>query len=444
MPGRPTPDGGPTPDAFRDFVEATPDFVVAFSDDGTITYANPAGTALLGWDRDAIVGRNIAEFIHADDIERAMEVVELVAGRLIPVSPAMYQVLRADGTYLSMEFHSGPASSSALGHIVTMGRWSGDQPLHRQVLEVLTGNGRLDEAFALVPEFGQWRHETERYCLVVEEIDGDRRAFGDELPSVLQGLDDMADSPMTRARETGDGVQATFDELPAVMRAAAEAAGVADCWVVPVADPLLDAPALLVAWSSPDGPPLRIHRWALMLMEQVLALILEWRRQLDGLHRAARYDSLTGAANRAHFFAELEDRAPGAQTAVLYVDLDGFKPVNDRFGHHVGDHVLIEVARRISSVVRPTDLVARLGGDEFAVLCPGVTDTDEATAIADRVVQAVADPIVVAGARVEVGASVGVAVTEQPPGEWLLDAADRALYEVKATGKGRWGLASTG
>jgi diguanylate cyclase (GGDEF)-like protein/PAS domain S-box-containing protein len=443
MPGPPTPDDGPPLDAFRDFLEATPDFVVGFSDDGTITYANPAGTSLLGWPEGTLVGRSIAEFIHPDDLERALEVVELVVNKRIHVSPAQYRIRRADGTYLSMEFHSGPAESSALGHIVTMGRWSDDQPLHRQVLEILTAGRPVEEAFALVPSFGRWRNPTERYCLVVEAADAGRRAFGDDLPEVLRGLDDVPGSPMERARETGEPVQATFDELPAIQRAAAEAAGMGDCWIVPVVDPLWPDPALLVAWSSRGGPPLGIHRWALQLMEQVLTLILQWRQQLYDLQRAARHDALTGAANRAYFFAELEERSSGEQTAVLYVDLDGFKPVNDRFGHHVGDHVLVEVARRIHSVVRPTDLVARLGGDEFAVLCPGVAGTDEATGIADRVVLAIAEPIVVAGSRVEVGASVGVAVTEEVPGEWLLDAADRALYEVKASGKGTWRLSST-
>src|SRR5262245_35101615 len=117
MPGPPTPDDGPPAAAFRDFLAATPDFVVAFSDDGTITYANPAATSLLGWRQDAIIGRSIADFIHPDDLDRALEVVELVVGQLIHVSPAQYRVQRADGTYLPLEFHSGPAETSALGHI---------------------------------------------------------------------------------------------------------------------------------------------------------------------------------------------------------------------------------------------------------------------------------------------------------------------------------------
>jgi diguanylate cyclase (GGDEF)-like protein len=228
-----------------------------------------------------------------------------------------------------------------------------------------------------------------------------------------------------------------------VMQAAADAAGLSGCWVIPVSDPLLHKPALLVAWSSADGPPLTLHRWALTVMEQVLRLMLQWRSQLHELRHAALHDALTGAANRARFFAELELQVAGGRTAVLYVDLDGFKPVNDEHGHRVGDEVLVEVTRRLRSVVRPSDLVARLGGDEFAVLCPGIGATDEATTIADRVVAAVAEPMVISGHTLAVGASVGVAVTERDPGEWLLESADRALYEVKASGKGAWRLAGS-
>jgi diguanylate cyclase (GGDEF)-like protein/PAS domain S-box-containing protein len=442
----PTPDDLPPAEAFRELVTAMGDFVVAFEVDGTITYVNPAGPQLLGLTDEGFVGRNVAEFIHPDDLERALDMVQMVAANAhgnITISPAIYRLVRADGTFLPLEFFSAPPASSGLGPIVTVGRWSGDQPLHRQVLETLTAGRPADEALAIVPEFARWRSTQELFALTVAESDGGRRCFGDELPTVLTGVDDGPDdSPFVEARRTGAPVQRGADELPEEMQGAARSLGLGGCLVVPVTDPLLDDPALLIAWSSADGPAMRVHRYAMVLMEQVLTLVLQWRQQLDELQRAALHDALTGAANRARFFAEIDRREPGTHTAVLYIDLDGFKPINDQFGHRVGDLVLIEVTRRVCAVVRPSDLVARLGGDEFAVLCPGVADADEATGIAERVVDAVAAPMQVVDHQIEVGASVGVAVTDTAPGEWLLDAADRALYEVKATGKGAWRLAT--
>lgn len=457
-------DATPGTVAYRDLVESLEDFVVGFDEGGTLRYVNTKGAEVLGYRSDDLLGRNIGEFVHPDDVERALEVVGMILSDTdgsIPVSPALYRIRTASGAYLPLEFYSPPAGSSALAPIVTVGRWSGDQPLHRQVLETLTSGAPIAEAFALVPEFARWRNPTERYAVVVEERDGGRSVFGDELPDLLSGVassDDPDDGdpgdgdpddpgPAEVARRSGEEVIVPHDDLPPAVRAAADEVGLAGCWAVPVADPLGVGPALLVAWSSAGGPPVPVHRYALVLMEQVLTLVLQWRAQLDDLWRAANEDALTGVANRARFFTELR-QAPSVggpePTAVLYVDLDGFKPVNDRHGHAAGDAVLVEVARRIGAVVRPTDLVARLGGDEFAVLCAGVAGVDEATAIAERIVAVVAEPMVVAGARIAVGASVGVAVTDSPPGDALLDAADQALYDAKAAGKGAWRMADIG
>ena len=91
------------------------------------------------------------------------------------------------------------------------------------------------------------------------------------------------------------------------------------------------------------------------------------------LRWAAAHDPLTGLANRAEFARRL-DRCASDDLVLLYIDLDDFKPINDMYGHHVGDRVLVEVGRRIAAVIGPGDIVGRLGGDEFAVVCPGVAD----------------------------------------------------------------------
>jgi diguanylate cyclase (GGDEF)-like protein len=156
------------------------------------------------------------------------------------------------------------------------------------------------------------------------------------------------------------------------------------------------------------------------------------------LERQASHDPLTGLANRARFAQRLESaltprhgRAPRAYVGLVYLDLDGFKPVNDTFGHAAGDEVLQNVAGRLAAVVRPQDTVARLGGDEFAVVAPRITAAGLAK-LASRIDDALRQPHVVHGQAVTVAASVGAC--RAMPGEGAAEAvhrADNAMYVVK-------------
>ncbi|TQS44875.1 GGDEF domain-containing protein [Cryptosporangium phraense] len=169
----------------------------------------------------------------------------------------------------------------------------------------------------------------------------------------------------------------------------------------------------------------------------------------------AYHDPLTGLANRALLESRLEDAltridtSPGAgraparpgSVALLLLDLDGFKQVNDVHGHPAGDELLRRIAERLRACVRDTDTVARLGGDEFAILLTGVDDQGLVEATADRVVAAIREPIDVESARVSVGVSVGVAVAEPggPVGvRELVRAGDQAMYHRKSLRTGGW------
>ncbi len=161
-------------------------------------------------------------------------------------------------------------------------------------------------------------------------------------------------------------------------------------------------------------------------------------------HRAF-HDSLTGLPNRALFRNRVEhalDRSTraGSDPAVVYVDLDGFKTVNDSLGHDAGDEVLQEVARRLAGVVRSGDTVARLGGDEFAVLVEhGSSPLEEVGVIGERILRAMREPVLVGERRVAVGASLGIAVGDgETTGTALLRNADIAMYRAKSGGKGQW------
>jgi diguanylate cyclase (GGDEF)-like protein len=186
-----------------------------------------------------------------------------------------------------------------------------------------------------------------------------------------------------------------------------------------------------------------VERRTLDTLAAVAGETLERQRLVAEMTRMARFDPLTGLANRALFSDRLEhalglSRRGHGIIAVLYCDLDGFKGINDRLGHDAGDQVLGEVGRRLQTVLRSADTAARLGGDEFAILAEDLLDGEEAITIGGRIVEAFAAPIVLRDQSIQLGISVGVAVStgELPPDE-LLRNSDMAMYRAKAFGKNR-------
>lgn len=159
------------------------------------------------------------------------------------------------------------------------------------------------------------------------------------------------------------------------------------------------------------------------------------------LRERSLHDPLTGVANRVLLLDRLEwalttRRTGPPRVGALFVDIDGFKTVNDRWGHAVGDAVLVEAAGRIASVLRPADTVGRLGGDEFAVVCGEVTDSADLRRVGERVCLALQQPARVHGVEVPLRASIGGAlcVDGSADATTLLSAADAAMYDAKSSG----------
>jgi diguanylate cyclase (GGDEF)-like protein len=176
-----------------------------------------------------------------------------------------------------------------------------------------------------------------------------------------------------------------------------------------------------------------------LTMRVVATQAIELERQQAALAHQAHHDALTGLPNRAAFHrrgSAMLAASPG-MVMVMLLDLDGFKPVNDRLGHAAGDEVLMLVARRLQIRLRTSDLVARIGGDEFAMLLTRVTSESEGLAVAERLLRDIIEPILTRNMHVIVGGSIGVTCgTARDSLSALLREADTAMYSAKLKGKG--------
>ncbi|WP_369857608.1 EAL domain-containing protein [Candidatus Thalassolituus haligoni] len=175
-----------------------------------------------------------------------------------------------------------------------------------------------------------------------------------------------------------------------------------------------------------------------------IADISELRRAEQGIIRMAFVDSLTGLGNRVRLERLLEqrvrERKPDERLGLLYLDLDGFKRVNDTLGHAEGDKLLQTVAQRLVGVLREEDLVARMGGDEFVIMLCGDSSQQSLQTVAGKVLSAVAEPVTLSRERVHISASAGLVLStdSQRTAEELLRAADTAMFEAKKLGKNRY------
>lgn len=236
-----------------------------------------------------------------------------------------------------------------------------------------------------------------------------------------------------------------------------------------------------IIWISENARAVRDERGEILYYEGMVIDITEQKRDKEELHHRAFFDALTGLPNRALFRKRLNDALQRARQnapdrnyhfAVLFLDLDRFKVVNDSLGHLVGDRLLIEIARRLEKCVRQDDMVARLGGDEFTILLDNIENEDTAIRVAERIEKDLEAPFQLDGYTVFTGASIGIVScgdrlcavsieeTEKQQGilcphqegeevetciyyrnpEDLLRDADTALYRAKELGKGRYEL----
>ena len=397
-------------------VRTSPDLIAVIDELGRLKYSSPAASAMLGYGPGELVGTSTFELVHPVDQLGALEgFASTVSTPDSRPDPLLIRLRHADGSWLQTEI-------IGTNHLH-------DPDIAGLMLTIrdVSGSMRTEDALRTSEERYRLIVELAREAISVLDPNGiitfANRALADLLGSSvtelvgrsLFGFVDAADVAGARARISAGADASHADD---------------DLRLAP-----LDGRTI---WSRIRSSALREHdgtyRGAIVFVTDVTE-----RRALEQLlAEEARRDPLTGVANRKELFEVLSPiLEQGALTAALYVDLDGFKEVNDRFGHTAGDELLCNVAARIRGAIRSIDTVARVGGDEFVVICRELDSTDEAVAIGHRIREGLARPFGLSVATVTIDSSIGIAFGRTPDADRLLTRADEALYRAKRKGRGR-------
>ena len=428
------------PEVFRRLVDESAHTFVVIDRAGTLTYVGGLAEEALGWTPEAALGRNMIDFLTPEGVTAAMEVLAEIDDddRGANGVPMVFEILQPDGSSAWAEIGAIPLLDvpGVEGIALRCRPWAA-QRLLEDFLDSLLADAPLTEVLS-------------RLC---GAITASLQASG---ATVHHGFDGA-----TFASATGRGVpdgcldsvgpwrdvlddevgvaDLRPDELPAELAAVARAAGFEACWSARIAPTEGLAAAALTVWRPVPTRMLASHRQVLARSLTYVRLALTRHAEHQRLRHLAGHDALTGVANRREFRDRLaEALAIGERDlAVAFCDLDGFKVVNDTFGHIRGDSVLVDVAERLRSSLRTGDELARMGGDEFTVLLRNVVDAPAANHVVDRLLDAMRKPFVVEDTDVELGISIGVALAGiDATADALLARADEALYAVKRAGGG--------
>ncbi len=409
----PSPD---TDDLLAALVRVSPDLIAVIDPSGALKYASPASEAMLGYGTGELIGASAFDLVHPVDQVGALEgFASTLSSSDSRALPLLVRLRHANGSWLATEI-------IGTNHLA-------DPEIAGMVLSIRDVSASMRTEDAL-------RDSEERYRLIVE-LAREGICMVDASGTTTFANHALADLLGTTVSEMLGGSLFDFIDETERIEARARIIGAGDQPRDEQDLRLLTVDRRLV-WARIRCSTVRQHdgtyHGAIMFVTDVTD-----RRALEQrLAEEARRDPLTGVANRTQLFEVLSPiLEEGALTAALYVDLDGFKDVNDQFGHTLGDELLCSVAGRVRSAIRNVDTLARVGGDEFVVICRDLESTEEAVAIGRRIREVLVQPFGLAVGAVRIDSSIGIAFGRTPDADGLLARADQALYRAKRKGRGR-------
>lgn len=423
---------------FEAIVERSMDAIAIIDDDLVLKYVGGTVTRLLGWTPEEWVGRSIADLLDAESLEIAMTgMLEWNNQRHDPdhdEAPIRINIRSRSGESIPIDASICDTDRTGIeGYVVQLHPAAAARAMSDAVDTLLEGADpeRVLWHFASLIE-----HSVTRTKVALgTEWDGTRfdSAVGDTRIIDLVNPDPESSDAIRFALRSGHPVTNVWEHLAGATKARATELGMQSCWCAPIID--ANFTAALMIWHTDPGAPGIIYTSSVKRSVALTRLALQWTNQQHQLAWDVTHDQLTGLTNRAEFQNCL-DESSGRRRAVLFCDLDDFKPVNERLGHRIGDQVLAAVAGRLDRICEPC-VVARLGGDEFAILMNDVTDIDDAVEVANRVRDTLCRPIAVGRHQATVGVTIGIAFDQVgvAHSDLLLDEADRLLRMGKSKGK---------
>lgn len=403
---------------FEALVKNASDIIIVVGEDGRVDYASPAFERILGRTQEEFGERPAAELIHPDDVAglpAALTDWDAGGGRRIEL-----RLQHADGSWLWFEstVTNRRADPDVRGVVANLHDIT-ESKLAGEALREL--NERFHSAFEHAP-----------IGMVIADPDGivirANPAFGRILGCRAEDL---------VGRDIDSFTHPDDRDLSRASRASI-VSGETDTYHIEKRYCHADGRDV---WASLHVSCVREHDGKALYFIGQIEDVTESRALRERLARAAISDPLTSLPNRELFMDRLEaslrlSARNGTRVAVMFLDLDRFKLINDSLGHHVGDETLCAVADRLRGVMRDSDTLARFGGDEFTVLCLEVHDEQRAFQLAERLVKAMAEPIVLQSGEVFVSVSVGIALSsgDTVSGATLLRNADVAMYQAKDRG----------
>ena len=403
----------------RAIVDTTVDAIVTFGEDGTIATVNPAAERMFGYEADSIVGRSIALLIPDLADPQGRLAVDAFVGERREVQ-GVRKIRASFPLELSVSAMEpgGQRLFVAMGHDITL-RKQAEEEIRNQKEWLTTLINAMPDLICFKDAKGRWLVANQFYLALVG----------------LSGLDYQGRSSAELARLS----QGQSDYLLATSesdeRAWREGRPIAYERQVPTPEgghKVFDV--VKIPLFHPDG-----SRRGLVLVGRD---VTERKLAAARIHHLAHHDSLTGLPNRTLFHERLkaalaQAKRGGHRVALMFLDLDKFKDINDTLGHHVGDLLLKAVSKRLLRCVRETDTVARLGGDEFAVLLTNLGDPEGAGSVADTIIASIADPFGLDEHEVTTSTSIGITIypDDAADADPLLKNADLAMFRSKAEGR---------